>query len=440
MTRERLYLYDTTLRDGQQSQGVDFSVDDKLRIAAALDALGIDYVEGGWPGANPTDSAFFEARAEPAAARASTAFGMTKRAGRSASNDEVLAAVLNAGTPAVCLVGKTHDFHVATALGVTLDENLENIATSIRFLKAKGREALFDAEHFFDGYKADPDYALACLQGRARRRRPLGRALRHQRRHAAGRGRPHHRRGDRRRHPRRAARHPHPRRHRQRGRQLARRGRRRRAAGAGHAERPRRALRQRQPRHADPDAAAQGALRQPLRDRRQPRRPRRPHPHQPPARRHPEPGAEPGRALRRRLGLHPQGGAARQRDPQGPHHLRARAARGRRQRPGDPDVEPGRAVQPARAAGQGRDRGRARRPAARPHPAPRSRSARTGATPTTAPRRASRSSRASILGADAALLRGRALPGDGRAADERQGRDGDRLARRWWSRASAPSG
>ncbi len=163
MTRDRLYLYDTTLRDGQQSQGVDFSVDDKRRVCEALDGLGIDYVEGGWPGANPTDSAFFEAAPETRTARLA-AFGMTKRSGRSASNDEVLAGVVNAGTPVVCLVGKTHDFHVVTALGVTLEENLENIATSIRFLKAKGREAIFDAEHFFDGWKANRSYALECLQ------------------------------------------------------------------------------------------------------------------------------------------------------------------------------------------------------------------------------------------------------------------------------------
>ncbi|MBZ0129085.1 MAG: citramalate synthase [Rhodobacteraceae bacterium] len=160
MTRERLYLYDTTLRDGQQTQGVDFSVEDKTRIARALDALGIDHIEGGWPGANPTDSDFFDAA--PKTRATFTAFGMTKRAGRSAENDDVLAAVLNANTPAICLVGKSHDFHVTTALGITLDENLENIAASIRHLVAQGREALYDAEHFFDGYKANPDYALAC--------------------------------------------------------------------------------------------------------------------------------------------------------------------------------------------------------------------------------------------------------------------------------------
>jgi len=162
VSKERLYIYDTTLRDGQQTQGVQFSTDEKQTLARALDDLGIDYIEGGWPGANPTDSAFFEARPDTNAQF--TAFGMTKRAGRSAENDDVLAAVLNAGTPAVCLVGKTHDFHVTTALGITLDENVETIAASIAHCVAQGREALFDAEHFFDGYKANPNYAITCLK------------------------------------------------------------------------------------------------------------------------------------------------------------------------------------------------------------------------------------------------------------------------------------
>lgn len=162
MSKERLYIYDTTLRDGQQTQGVQFSTDEKQTLAQALDDLGIDYIEGGWPGANPTDSAFFETRPDTNAQF--TAFGMTKRAGRSAENDDVLAAVLNAGTPAVCLVGKTHDFHVTTALGITLDENVETIAASIAHCVSQGREALFDAEHFFDGYKANPNYAVTCLK------------------------------------------------------------------------------------------------------------------------------------------------------------------------------------------------------------------------------------------------------------------------------------
>lgn len=161
MTRERLWLFDTTLRDGQQTQGVVFSTPEKVQIAEALDALGIDYIEGGWPGANPTDSEFFETA--PKTRATMTAFGMTKRSGRSAENDDVLAGVINAGTAAVCLVGKTHEFHVTTALGITLDENVENIRDSFAHIVARGREAIFDAEHFFDGYKANPDYALRCI-------------------------------------------------------------------------------------------------------------------------------------------------------------------------------------------------------------------------------------------------------------------------------------
>ncbi|MFQ6548108.1 citramalate synthase [Aestuariibius sp. 2305UL40-4] len=161
---DRLYLYDTTLRDGQQTHGVQFSTSEKQRIAKALDALGIDYVEGGWPGANPTDSAFFDAA--PTLTARLAAFGMTKRAGRSAENDDVLAAVLNAGTDTVCLVGKTDTTHVSGALGISKEENLENIRASIAHVTAKGREAIFDAEHFFDGFATDPAYAaLAARTG-----------------------------------------------------------------------------------------------------------------------------------------------------------------------------------------------------------------------------------------------------------------------------------
>ncbi len=159
--KERLYLFDTTLRDGQQTQGVQFSTDEKHQIAAVLDELGIDYIEGGWPGANPTDSEFFEDA--PKTRATMTAFGMTKRTGRSAENDDVLAAVMNAGTPAVCLVGKSHEFHVKTALGISLEENTENLAASFAHIKAQGREGLFDAEHFFDGFKANPTYALEAV-------------------------------------------------------------------------------------------------------------------------------------------------------------------------------------------------------------------------------------------------------------------------------------
>lgn len=162
MTKEKLYLFDTTLRDGQQTQGVQFSTAEKIQIAQALDALGIDYIEGGWPGANPTDSEFFDDA--PKTRATMTAFGMTKRAGRSAANDDVLAGVMNANTPAVCLVGKTHDFHVTTALGITLEENIENIRASFTHMVSEGREALFDAEHFFDGFKANEAYALEAIK------------------------------------------------------------------------------------------------------------------------------------------------------------------------------------------------------------------------------------------------------------------------------------
>ncbi len=163
MSRERLYLFDTTLRDGAQTQGVDFSVEDKRLIAGLLDELGVDYIEGGYPGANPTDTSFFGER--PALKRAKfTAFGMTKRAGRSASNDPGLAAILDADTDAVCLVAKSWDFHVRVALGVTNEENLELIEDSVKAVAAKGREPMIDCEHFFDGYKANRAYALSCIR------------------------------------------------------------------------------------------------------------------------------------------------------------------------------------------------------------------------------------------------------------------------------------
>lgn len=163
MQRERLYIFDTTLRDGAQTQGVDFSVEDKRLIARLLDELGVDYIEGGYPGANPTDTSFFGER--PALAHAKfTAFGMTKRVGRSAANDPGLAAVLAPDADAVCLVAKSWDFHVSVALGVTNEENLESIADSVKAIAAKGREPMIDCEHFFDGYKANPAYALSCVR------------------------------------------------------------------------------------------------------------------------------------------------------------------------------------------------------------------------------------------------------------------------------------
>jgi 2-isopropylmalate synthase len=162
-SKERVYLFDTTLRDGAQTQGVDFSVEDKRTIALALDTLGIDYIEGGWPGANPTDTTFFAD--PPSLSRARfTAFGMTKRSGRSAANDPGLAELLSTKAPAICLVGKSWDFHVDVALEIPRGENVANISESIAAVAAKKREALFDAEHFFDGFKSNADYALSCLK------------------------------------------------------------------------------------------------------------------------------------------------------------------------------------------------------------------------------------------------------------------------------------
>jgi 2-isopropylmalate synthase len=162
MTREPLSLYDTTLRDGAQTHGVDFSLEDKLLIAEQLDGLGIDYVEAGYPGANPTDTRLFGEERKLGAKL--TAFGMTKRPGRSISNDPGFQALLAAQADAICLVGKTWDFHVDVALGITLEENLAAIKESVEAVVASGREALLDCEHFFDGYKANPDYALACAK------------------------------------------------------------------------------------------------------------------------------------------------------------------------------------------------------------------------------------------------------------------------------------
>ncbi len=160
--RERLYLFDTTLRDGQQTPGIDFNVEDKIAIAKLLDEFGIDYVEGGYPGANPTDTAFFEKNRMKTSTF--TAFGMTKRPGVSASNDPGLAALVQSKSDAICFVAKSWDYHVSLALGITNEENLDGIRASIEHAVDQGKEAMLDCEHFFDGYKANPDYAIACAR------------------------------------------------------------------------------------------------------------------------------------------------------------------------------------------------------------------------------------------------------------------------------------
>lgn len=160
---ERIYLFDTTLRDGAQTQGVDFSVADKVAIAQALDKIGIDYVEGGWPGANPTDDVFFTEPPELQNAKL-VAFGMTRRPGRSAENDPGLAPLLNSKADAMCLVGKSWDFHVDVALEIEHTENVAMIADSIRLAGQRKSEAMYDAEHFFDGWKANKEFALSCVK------------------------------------------------------------------------------------------------------------------------------------------------------------------------------------------------------------------------------------------------------------------------------------
>ncbi|HKV43912.1 MAG TPA: citramalate synthase [bacterium] len=164
MASRRIALYDTTLRDGTQGAGITLSAADKLRIAERLDAFGFDYIEGGWPGSNPRDLEFFEqARRHPWSHAKVTAFGSTRRAGIPADRDENLRLILEAGTPAVAVFGKSWDLHVREALRTTLDENLRMVEDSVRFLKQRGVEVIYDAEHFFDGWKATPEYALATL-------------------------------------------------------------------------------------------------------------------------------------------------------------------------------------------------------------------------------------------------------------------------------------
>ena len=161
--KDRLYLFDTTLRDGAQAQGVDFSIHDKTLIAQTLDELGVDYVEGGYPGANPSDTEFFAE--DPGFSNATfTAFGMTKRSGRSVDNDPGLAALFGSSAKAICLVAKAWDFHVDVALGISNEENLDSIRESMKAVVARDREAMLDCEHFFDGYKANREYALSCAK------------------------------------------------------------------------------------------------------------------------------------------------------------------------------------------------------------------------------------------------------------------------------------
>jgi 2-isopropylmalate synthase len=163
--RRRVRIYDTTLRDGAQSEGISYSLADKLRIARKLDEFGMDYVEGGWPGSNPKDVEFFQTMArEPLRRARLAAFGSTRRPHRRAEDDEVLGDLVRASTQVITIFGKTWDFHVTHALKVSLAENLAMIGDSVAFLRRHAPEVIFDAEHFFDGFKANPEYAIRCLK------------------------------------------------------------------------------------------------------------------------------------------------------------------------------------------------------------------------------------------------------------------------------------
>jgi len=168
LNKERIAVYDTTLRDGAQGEGISFSVEDKVKIALRLDAFGIDCIEGGWPGSNPKDIDFFaRMRQEKLTHAKLAAFGSTRRPNRKPGEDPMLREVLDAETPVVTFVGKSWDFQVREALKIELDENLRMIEDTVRFLKSEGRIVYYDAEHFFDGYKENPEYTLKCLRAAA---------------------------------------------------------------------------------------------------------------------------------------------------------------------------------------------------------------------------------------------------------------------------------
>ena len=159
----KIYLFDTTLRDGQQTTGVNFSVSDKMTLAKNLDELGVDYIEGGWPGANPTDNDFFSRDLNFSKSKF-TAFGMTRKPGRSVENDPGLNSLINTSASCVCIVGKSSLFHVKNALEISKDENIKMISESIQHIKSKNKEAIFDAEHFFDGFKEDREFSINCIK------------------------------------------------------------------------------------------------------------------------------------------------------------------------------------------------------------------------------------------------------------------------------------
>src|SRR5437763_11838298 len=161
-------IFDTTLRDGSQLEGLSLTVDDKLRIAEQLDHLGVHYIEGGWPGANPKDNEFFRRAANGELTLSTStlvAFGSTRRVKGKVDSDDTLRNLVEAGTSTVCIVGKAWDYHVLEALNTTLDEGVAMVADSVAFLHADGRDVFYDAEHFFDGYRRNPEFSMRVLEG-----------------------------------------------------------------------------------------------------------------------------------------------------------------------------------------------------------------------------------------------------------------------------------
>ena len=341
--------FDTTLRDGLQVEGVSASVEDKLRIAEQLDYLGVHFIEGGWPGANPKDIEFF-ARAQTElqlTTSAMVAFGSTRRPKGKVDDDATLRNLLDAGTAAVCIVAKSWDYHVLNALQTTLDEGAAMIADSVEFLRGHGRQVLVDMEHFFDGYKRNPEFALRALEAAIVKGASHvvlcdtnGGSLPHEVDAIVARRLPARRQ-------RRDHRHPLPRRHRLRGGQQHGCGARRRGPRAGHAQRARRAHRQLQPHHGDPQPADEARHRVPAGGPA-----RAAHVGEPPHRRGAQPPAQPAGALCRRVGVRAQGRSARvgHRPRQG--RVRARRSRAGRQR---------HPVRRQRDGGQGDDHDQGRR-------------------------------------------------------------------------------
>ncbi len=180
----KIFTFDTTLRDGTQGESISFSVDDKLIIAQKLDDLGIDYIEGGWPGSNPKDKEFFARAGELNLRHAKlTAFGSTRFAKNPVEEDRNVRALVEAGTPVVSIFGKTWDLHVRRALGITEEENLVLISETVAYIRSHGKEVVYDAEHFFDGYLANPAYALRTLEAAHQAGAERALPLRYQRRH-----------------------------------------------------------------------------------------------------------------------------------------------------------------------------------------------------------------------------------------------------------------